>query len=345
MRAKPKHILVIRLSAMGDVAMSVPVLKALTEQHPDVKITVLSRPFLKSLFEDIDNVKFYAAHIENKHKGVLGLYRLFKELKKLEIDAIADIHNVLRSKILCLFFVTSGIKHAIIDKGRAEKKALTRIKNKIFKQLKTTHERYSDVFRKLGFEVDLSNPKFPSKQHLTTEILKIIPSDHTKWIGIAPFAKHKAKMYPLNLMEAVIKELDATNEYKILLFGGGNLEIIALNKIEVKFNNAVSVAGKINFMDEIRLISNLDCMVSMDSANAHLGAMQGVRVITIWGATHPFAGFAPFNQPNDYMLLPDLKKFPHIPCSIYGNKNCEGYDEVMRTIPPEKIIAKIKEIT
>jgi ADP-heptose:LPS heptosyltransferase len=329
---------------MGDVAMTVPVLRAFTEQHPDVIITVLSRSFLEPLFEDIDNVKFYAAHLEDKHKGFLGLYRLFKELKKMDIDAIADIHNVLRSKILCFFFASSGIKNAIIDKGRAEKKALTRIKNKVFKQLKTTHERYCDVFRKLGFKVDLSNPKFPSKQHLTPEILKIITLDHKKWIGIAPFAKHKAKMYPLDLMEIVIKELDATNKYKILLFGGGNLEINALKTLEVKFKNTISVAGKINFMDEIRLISNLDCMVSMDSANAHLGAMQGVKIITIWGATHPFAGFAPFNQPNEYMLLPDLKKFPNIPCSIYGNKNCAGYDEMMRTIPPEKIIAKIKKI-
>ena len=175
------------------------------------------------------------------------------------------------------FFNFSLNKIAIIDKGREEKKALTRIKNKVFKQLKSTHERYSDVFRKLGYKVDLSDPNFPPKKHLSPEILKIVPSDHKKWIGIAPFAKHKAKMYPLDLMETVIKELDSTNKYKIFLFGGGKEEIDALKTLEVKFNNTISVAGKINFVDEIRLISNLDCMVSMDSANAHLGAMQGIK--------------------------------------------------------------------
>ncbi|MGB5363635.1 MAG: ADP-heptose--LPS heptosyltransferase RfaF, partial [Aureibaculum sp.] len=166
MNEKPKHILVIRLSAMGDVAMTVPVLRAFTKQHPDIKITVLSRSFFKPLFDNISNVNFYSAHIKDRHKGVLGLYRLYKELKRLNVDAVADMHNVLRSKILCLFFSFSLKKIAIIDKGRVEKKALTRIKNKVFKQLKSTHERYSDVFRKLGFQVELSNPNFPAKRNL-----------------------------------------------------------------------------------------------------------------------------------------------------------------------------------
>ncbi|MGB5362507.1 MAG: glycosyltransferase family 9 protein, partial [Aureibaculum sp.] len=205
-------------------------------------------------------------------------------------------------------------------------------------------ERYSDVLRKLGFQVDLSDPIFPAKRDLSPEILKLVPSDHKKWIGIAPFAKHNAKMYPLDLMEIVIKKLDNTNKYRIFLFGGGKLEIDALKILESKFKNAISVAGTIDFTNEINLISNLDCMLSMDSANGHLGAIQGINVITIWGATHPFAGFAPFNQPKENMLLPDLKKFPNIPCSIYGNKNCIGYEDVMRTIPPENITAKIKEI-
>ncbi len=336
--------MVIRLSAMGDVAMTVPVLRAFTKQHPDIKITVLSRSFFKPLFDNISNVNFYSAHIKGRHKGVLGLYRLYKELKRLNVDAVADMHNVLRSKILCLFFSFSLKKIAIIDKGRVEKKALTRIKNKVFKQLKSTHERYSDVLRKLGFQVDLSDPIFPAKRDLSPEILKLVPSDHKKWIGIAPFAKHNAKMYPLDLMEIVIKKLDTTNKYRIFLFGGGKLEIDALKILESKFKNAISVAGTIDFTNEINLISNLDCMLSMDSANGHLGAIQGINVITIWGATHPFAGFAPFNQPKENMLLPDLKKFPNIPCSIYGNKNCMGYEDVMRTIPPENITAKIKEI-
>ncbi|UMB53202.1 glycosyltransferase family 9 protein [Lutibacter sp. A64] len=336
-----KHLLVIRLSAMGDVAMTVPVLRAFIEQHPNVKITVLSKPFLKPLFGDLKNVDFFAADVNNKHKGFFGIYKLYKELKLLNIDAVADLHNVLRSIILRSFFRISFKKVAFIDKGRSEKRALTQTKNKVFKQLKTTHQRYADVFRSLGFKLNISNPVFPKKQQLSKELLKITGSKSEKWIGIAPFAQYNSKMYPIDLMEKVIAKLSKNNSIKTLLFGGGKKEIEILEAIATKYNNTINIAGKVKLQQELALISNLDCMLSMDSGNAHFAAMLGINTLTIWGITHPFTGFAPFNQPFENAILPDLNKYPNIPCSIYGNKVCEGYNDVMQSIPPEKVIEKV----
>ncbi|MFZ2283644.1 MAG: glycosyltransferase family 9 protein [Lutibacter sp.] len=337
---KTQHLLVIRLSAMGDVAMAVPVLMALEKQYPNVKITVLSKPFLKPLFDGLKNVTFYAAEVDGKHKGFFGIYQLFKELKSLNIDAVADLHNVLRSKILRTFFKLALAKVAFVDKGRSEKRALTQSKNKVFKQLKSTHERYADVFRNLGFNLDLSAPEFPKKKELSEEILEITSVKNTKWIGIAPFATYNSKMYPLDLMEEVIAEL-SQKQIKIMLFGGGKKEIELLENLAKKFPNTLNVAGKLKLNQELTLISNLDLMVSMDSGNAHFAAMLGINTITIWGITHPFAGFAPFNQPFENALLPNLKKYPNIPCSIYGNKVCEGYEDAMRSISTKTVIKKV----
>lgn len=320
--------------------MSVPVLRAFVKQHPDVKITVLSRAFLKPLFNNIENVTFYAADVNGKHKGFVGLYKLFKELKLLNINAVADLHNVLRSKVLRTFFKLSFIKIAFIDKGRSEKRALTRIKNKVFKQLKTTHERYADVFRNLGFTLDISTHEYPKKKALLQEVINVTGEKKSTWIGIAPFAQYDSKMYPIDLMEKVIAQLTQEN-LKILLFGGGKKEVEILEKIAHNNSNTLNVAGKIKLAQELNLISNLDCMVSMDSGNAHFSAMFGVNTITIWGITHPFTGFAPFNQPFENAILPDLKKYPNIPCSIYGNKVCDGYEGVMRSISPNKVVQKI----
>lgn len=339
----PKHILVIRLSAMGDVAMSVPVLRALISQNPNVKITFLSRAFLKPLFEDLPNVSFYTADVDGKHKGLSGLFQLSKELRSLNIDAIADIHNVLRSKILRLFFSLSRNKIKVIDKGRKEKKALTRTENKIFKQLKSTHERYADVFRNLGLNIDLNKPQFPQREELPNDIKTLLGNNDKKLIGIAPFAQYESKMYPLDLMEKVIDTLSQNSSYKILLFGGGKKEVEILQNLADKFKNTYSIAGKVKLKDELDVISNLNCMVSMDSANAHLAALQGIKTITLWGVTHPFTGFAPFNQPIENTITPDLKKFPKIPCSIYGNKICNGYEDVMRSISPKDIVDQIEE--
>jgi ADP-heptose:LPS heptosyltransferase len=326
---------------MGDVAMTVPILRAFIEQHPTTKITVLSRGFLKPLFSDIENVHFYAADVNGKHKGFFGLFKLYKELKQLNIDSVADLHNVLRSKILRSFFKLSSIKVGKIDKGRKEKRALTSVKNKVFKQLKTTHQRYADVFDSLGFKIDISNPKFPVKQKLSEDVLKISGVKNNKWIGIAPFAQYNSKMYPIDLMEQVISSLSKMEDLTIFLFGGGKKEVEILNEIAHKYSNTINVAGKIKLNQELNLISNLDLMLSMDSGNAHFGAMLGIKTLTIWGITHPFTGFAPFNQPFENAILPDIEKYPNIPCSIYGNKVCEGYEDAMRSIPPQTITDKI----
>jgi ADP-heptose:LPS heptosyltransferase len=333
-----KHILVIRLSAMGDVAMTVPVLRAFTQQYPDIKLTILTKAFFTPFFNNIPNVTVYAAEVGTKHKGVLGLYRLSKELRELNIDAVADLHNVLRSKILLCFLF--GIKAVQIDKGRTEKKAL--VTGQKIQQLKTTHQRYADVFEKLGFHVDLSNPTFPKNESLSLKISNITGDKTCKWIGIAPFAAHESKMYPLDLMEQVIAHL--SKSYKVILFGGGSNEIEILNALENKFHNTINIAGKLTLEDELNLISNLDIMLSMDSGNAHIAAMLGIKVVTIWGVTHPYAGFAPFNQPEDYRILSDRKQFPLIPTSVYGNTYPENYNEASRSILPETIIKKIESI-
>ncbi|WP_282148690.1 glycosyltransferase family 9 protein [Algibacter lectus] len=336
---KPKqHILVIRLSAMGDVAMTVPVLRALIKNYPDIKITVLTREFFAPFFRDLSNVTVFPAEVKKRHKGVLGLWKLSNELKVFKIDAIADLHNVLRSQILKLFFF--GKQTIQIDKGRAEKKALVSGEN--FQQLKTTHQRYADVFNKLGYNLDLSNPTFPERAVLSTEMQVFLGHNFKKIIGIAPFAAHAGKMYPLNLMKQVIEAL--SKDYQIVLFGGGKQEIEALTAIENSFDNVVNSAGKLNLNEELDLISNLDGMLAMDSGNAHMAAMMGVKTITIWGVTHPFAGFAPFNQPNDYALVANKDEFPEIPTSIFGNKYPENYKEAAGSITPETVVRKVTEV-
>jgi ADP-heptose:LPS heptosyltransferase len=337
----------MRLSAMGDVAMTVPVLRAFVAQHPEKKVTVVSRPFFKPLFEGIPNVSFFVFDEKQRHKGFFGLLRLFQDLKALHIDAFADLHNVLRSKVVRTLFALSGKKTAQVDKARAEKAALTRAENKIFQPLTTIFDRHVKVFQQLGFEVDLSNPTFPEKAVLSNDILKTlvenekIPDFSGIRIGVAPFAQYNSKVYPLDLMQEVIDKLAENKTHKILLFGGGKKEIELLESLSKDKENVIVVAGQLKFEQELQLISNLDVMLSMDSGNAHIAAILGVKVITLWGATHPFTGFLPFNQPIENALVSDRNLFPKLPTSVYGNKIVDGYQDAMRTISPESIVKLI----
>jgi ADP-heptose:LPS heptosyltransferase len=252
---------------------------------------------------------------------------------------------VLRSKVVRTLFALTGKKVAATDKGRTEKKAITSLTNKFFAPVKPMIESHVDAFNQLGFSIDLANPKFPEKAILSDEVLRKIEvtSDFSemKRIGIAPFAQYESKVYPSDLMQQVIDDLAKNKTVKIFLFGGGATEIQKLNQLQNNHENVIVVAGKLSFEAEIQLISNLDVMLSMDSGNAHIAAMLGVKAITLWGATHPFAGFKPFNQPDDFCLTANRAQFPLLPTSIYGNKKVKGYDEVMRTILPSQVIEKI----
>lgn len=344
MKLETRNILVIRLSALGDVAMLIPVLRVFEATYPEVKITMLSKQFHKPLFDEFQNVNFFPADVKGRHKGLVGLYKLSKDLKNHNITAVADVHNVLRSKVLGSFLSLNGIKVAKISKGRAEKKALTRAVNKVFKPLKTTVERYVEVFEKLGFPLDMSTHVFPVKKEIPEKIIPLFDNTFKNHIGIAPFAAHEGKMYPLEMMEQVIAQLDAEKQTQLFLFGGGKQEETLLNQIADKYHSVTNLAGTLSFDQELAIISNLDAMIAMDSGNAHLAAIYDVPTITIWGVTHPYAGFYPFNQPMENALLANREQFPLIPTSIYGNKFPKGYENAIKTITPQQILEKIKQV-
>lgn len=337
-----KHLLIIRLSAMGDVAMTVPVIRALVKQYPTLKITVVSRPFFKAFFQDIPQVDFFAADVNKNYKGLPGLYRLYRELKKLSVDAVADFHNVLRSKIIRTFFAIGGIKTAYTDKGRAARKALTRSENKVFAPIKSVFDRHVATLQKLGLTIDLTNQPTIHPKKLSDDIIAVTGlKNEDKWIGIAPFAQYDTKVYPQDLMAKVVAQLSKNTAYKIFLFGGGGEELKKLDNLQQKLDNVVVIAGKLQFADELTLMPHLDVMLSMDSGNAHIAAMYNVAVISLWGHTHPYTGFAPFAQPLDNCITADRTKYPQIPTSVYGKKQVEGYEDVMRTIAPETVVKKL----
>jgi len=286
----------------------------------------------------------HIADVKGIHKGLRGLWRLYQELQKSQINAVADLHNVLRSNLLKRYFRISGTPFVQIDKGRKEKRALTSLKNKDFKPLKSTLERYCAVFERLGFPLDLSTAKPLPKKDLSEKTLALIGQDNLKWIGIAPFAAYPGKIYPYPLMEEVIQKLDHTQTYKIFLFGGGEKEAKILQETASNCKNVVNMAGVTDLLQELELISHLDLMVSMDSANAHLAAMYGIPTITLWGVTHPYAGFYPFGQDPEHALLADRTQYPLIPTSIYGNKMPKGYEHAMETISPEAVLEKIQKL-
>lgn len=335
----PQRILVIRLSAMGDVAMCVPVLLALHKKYSNVEVITLSRKRFKSILQPLPNVAFVEAQVDDVHKGFLGLWKLAKTLKSHNIEAVADFHGVLRSSILRKFLNKSAT--AVIDKGRSDKKKLVNDPS-FFKPLKHTTERYADVLRDLGFEITLEDD-FLQKRSVSTQIHQKIGTNTSKWIGFAPFAAHRTKALSLQKAIEITKEICKLEHVQVLLFGGGTAEHQMLDQI-TKHTSAINLANQFTFEEELDLISNLDVMIAMDSGNGHLAAMYGIPVITLWGNTHPYAGFAPYAQPPENQLTVDLDAYPKVPTSIFGKTIVDGYETVTDTIDTTLIIQRLKAL-
>lgn len=314
--------------------MTLPVIDSFCRAYPDVQVTFLtSKPgaaIAKAVLQ-LDNLIIHPIN-KKDYSGLMGANKLYKEMKALRFDAIADLHDVLRTKWVDFRFRLSGSIVKVIDKGRDEKKELTT--HSYNKQLKSVILRYKEVFDALGFDFELD---YEGEQHRLQNNVDV-PA-----IGIAPFAQHKGKIYPSDKMKEVIDLLlQQTTDLRIYLFGGPEDAQILQSWADECPSRVKNVAGKQTFAEDLALMSGLQLMISMDSANMHLSSLVGLRCLSIWGATHIHAGFLGYQQSEDDVIDLDL---PCRPCSIYGNKPCKFGDyRCLNNITPVSIANRVLSI-
>lgn len=380
MNRPPGHIAVVRFSAMGDVAMLFPVLRAVMAQN-DLEITLITRPQFAPIFSAIPGLKVKTVDLKNHYRGLAGLWQLAREIKALGPDYCLDLHDVLRTKIVSAYLRLLGVPVAKFDKGRTEKTQRVKNFDPRAPWLKSTHERYADGFRALGLKVTLkqeaskqeasfttisdtpfqgksSDNRGPEKKPETLLVgqqgnfdrssdvqvfLNSLGTTKGALIGFAPFAAYPGKTYPLDLAKQLCLEL-TQNHHRVLLFGAPGMEAEQLSVIAQEISGVVTIAGQWTFEQELEIMSALDLMIAMDSGNGHLAANYGVPVITLWGATHPSLGFTPFGQGPERQLYADRQQYPETPTSVYGNKLPQGYGDLMRSISVAQISAKVEEV-
>jgi ADP-heptose:LPS heptosyltransferase len=328
---------------MGDVILLLPVLKGLLNSNSEIKIYLLTQPSLFPIFQNIDRLHLIPAELKGKHAGFIGLFKLFRKIsKEINPNIVFDLHCVLRTYLLDLFFWFSGFRLILFKKGTYTKKKL--IKSKTLKPLPSTIERYSNAFLKAGFNLELPNVPV-LKDHIEVLNSQSIFSKPLL-IGIAPFAKHKQKVWGITKTEKLIGKILEKYNANIILFGGGKSEIKILNQISDKYPDCIVAANHFSFNEELQLMRKLSVMVSMDSANMHFASVAGIPTVSIWGATHPALGFAPYQQPPENIIQYEGDQLSCRPCSVYGNKKCIFPDSIrcMELISEDAVFNRMVQI-
>lgn len=346
-----RTILLTRFSALGDVAMTVPVVYSACRCNPDIRFVMVTRPAMTSIFVNApENLCLVGADVKNTYKGIGGLYKLCKELvDTYHPDYYIDLHNVLRTRIMAAFLRLNGIRCERIYKPRSQRRALTRKNNKVMLPLTLQRTYYNDAFVKSGLDFpETFNGLFDGRCKAPAETFSAITTqkENQLWVGVAPFAAHEGKIYPPEMMKQVVAMLqaqaDAGMPMRVFLFGGGAHEQQILDAWVNEFSIATSLAGKrYGFAVELALLNHLNVMVSMDSANMHLAAIANTPTISIWGATHPYCGFKAWGQDDADSIQTPLECRP---CSVFGNKPCLRGDRLcLNAIKPNRIFDRIMQ--
>lgn len=313
---------------MGDVALLVPVIKSLVETHADVEVTVVTRPKFAPMFYDMERVNVFPADVDYTYTGFFGIRDLFKKLmRKGPYDVVMDMHDHMRTIILRSFFKLFGHHVVVFDKGRPEKKAFTRKENKVTTPLIHTVERYRLAFEKAGFPFSIAEPPYLALSDAIQSASgwfgykKSI--EDRKWIGIAPFAAHKSKIWPLENYPKLMEEILKKTNVNFFLFGGGDKEVAHFETLRKQFpKNCEVIAGQLKLRQEVSLMKHLDLMLCVDSSNMHLAALAGVPLLSIWGGTDPDVGFGPYRVDASSIIQIDRKELACRPCSTYGKETC-----------------------
>lgn len=326
-----KRILLIRLSALGDVAMLPHAVRAFREAYPKVGVTILTRSFLRPLFDGLD-VEFIFVDTDKHHRGFWGLWRLAGEIKAHGVDAVADVHGMIRSSILrWMCFLRGGIPFRKIYKGRVEKWFRVGYSNHEAVPLTHSVVRYCDVLRRFGYTFDDPSPA----KRVVHE--SPVGKKSGRWVGFAPFSAHRGKTYPADLSEQVVGLLSERFD-RVFIHSGGGSEAEFAERMESQYPNVTALWDRVKLKEERDLISNLDCVITMDSLVMHLAALVATPTVSVWGATHPEFGFMGYGMDYEGVLQEDM---PCRPCSVYGNKPCKSGDyKCLRAITPEMIVER-----
>lgn len=325
--AKNKHILCLRFSALGDVAMAVTAVRASAAANEQVRFTFAGPERLRPLVEGcvviapLPNLDFIPI---NKKDGIRVLFR---QLKRVHPTEVADLHNVQRTWILRTLFWLKGIRVVYVKKNRRSRARLVRRHHKQMHAIPPMCTQFAHTLTRLHLQAGVP-------------VYTTCAATESRLVGLAPFAKHKGKQWPLQYVEQLIEKLVGQG-YSIKLFGGGQAETDQMCGWEAKYARVEAVCN-LPLADELEQMARTRVMITMDSANMHFASLLGVKVVSVWGATHPYAGFYGYGQDPAWAVQLPL---PCRPCSVYGAAPCyKGTYECLTALTADRVLETVNEL-
>ncbi|MEO2055573.1 MAG: lipopolysaccharide heptosyltransferase II [Nitrospira sp.] len=284
-----KKILIRMPNWIGDAVMAIPTLSALRTRFDGAQITLLAKSSVAALFDnhpDVDRVLVYED--KGKHRGVIGLWRLIRSLRKECFDLAFLLQNAFEAALIA---AAAGIPARVGYAADGRSFLLTR---SLQKKGAPHHQRESYLaLMKLVDGRPLASPPFlvVSEEERSTAF-KFLDSYGIKeedcLIGIHPGAAYgSAKRWLPERFAAVADQVVDRFQAKVVIFGGPLETDIAATVQEAMKTPSLVLAGKTSLREMMALMEKCRLFITNDSGPMHVGSALGIHVVAIFGPTDP----------------------------------------------------------
>jgi len=306
---------------MGDVAIAAPVIYGMKKSYPDHQITVVTKSVFAPILRQIPEINVIEYDHKGIHKGFLGLIRFARQIPVAHYTHIIDLHDVVRTKILRRLLGFSRQVTVFNKDRKTQKRSLTQSldTDKFYKVAEDYCSAFAKAWQLYTPPLNKVIRYLPKPSTITLDRESVRPRDY---LVIAPFAAHPGKSLSVKAAIRLVQKIKKLGR-PILLLGGGNNEVEILGKLANE--SAINcIAGKYSIEQECAFLAHAAAVIAMDTGNGHIAAMYGTPVVTIWGVTHPTAGYVPLGQPIENQILPNYSRFPNLPDSLFGKQSAYG---------------------
>lgn len=300
-------ILVIRLSSIGDIVLTTPVIRCLKEQGDDYEVHTLTKPQYSSIYKN-------NPHVDEVHEWGADSGRVLKKLKQLRFDYVIDLHRNIRTQKIKSALKTNS--HTF-PKLNVQKWLYVNFK---VNRLPDIHivDRYFEAVKELGIVNDNKGLDFFIDD--SAEVLKDKLTGGKDYICFAIGAQFNTKKLPPVKLAEIIKELDKP----IVIIGGKEDKSASeeLSKLLTE-KQIINTTGTYSIEGSASIVKQAKVLVTHDTGMMHIAAAFDVPIVSIWGNTVPDFGMYPYRPKNkSSYTIHEVKTLPCRPCSKIGFQKC-----------------------
>jgi len=330
-----REIAVIRLSSLGDVVLTLPVVHALKRAYPAAKL----HDWVKEEYADVMSADPAVDHVRVLERDARRIEDLVSMSAELEAcDLIVDLHASVRSRVLTF----------------RQNAPVLRVRNQRLRRARWVHarwtrprpadhalRRYAAALAPLGFSADgVPRMSVPAEAEWWAEAWRAEHTRGTKLVGFCPAAQHATKRWPEEHWLELLERLSARGVLVVAFSLQRERE--QFPKLAAALDRPAAAGWCVERLPrQAGLLGRMDAVVTGDTGLMHVAAARGARVVALFGSTSPVLGFAPSGE--GHVVL--CRNEPCQPCTIHGRERCPlKHFRCMRELKPDQVEAALETI-